>query len=216
MVRMRPWLALLPLVYLPGAVHAHDLSLDVTQHDLDVKLDSGVYTTTVARIGLRYFETLGENFEAGLFGGYLDIDPDHEPATEQMTLTGNYAGIEARTWLHRDRNLELPVVASFGWNQADDQKNGQDTQWRWREFRVEAGVAWTVGALRFSGGGRYLDWDGEETAKGPIQHTEDIRLDKGAGAYAGIEYLTGDGGRIGLFGDGGAESGVRVSFATRF
>jgi len=197
-------------------ISAFELQLAAT--DLEADYDDGPdETLRLRRIGIGFFESLGETVRLGARAGRIGFDQSGREATEGRDPSGHFAGLEfSGAWPARSA-WRAALEANWRYTSGDeaDDEGSVEVEWQTIELRPAVWFAPTD-HLAFRFGVSAIAVDGTEKRRNGVRRTVDFKAEETAGAFAGLEYHRTDGDMISLRLRGGNPAGLALSFEHRY
>lgn len=196
---------------------ALDVRFGVQRETGELHYDDGRETEiSHTRIEATLYQTGLRWFQPGLYlaTGWTSLDGD--PATDGLDPAGESLGLRLLSEVPFGAGLTWVGRGAYTYHGLDDEAGGTTLELKWYELDLRTGLAWTMERIVLSGGGYYLDIDGEEQISGDVSRTRDFGLDEHVGVWAGLGVRVEPAGRVQLYVQTGPRASVGVRFARRF
>jgi hypothetical protein len=209
--------AFLLLALLP-AVQAEELHIALYAQRDEATLRSGGadVETDTGRLGVTLTGIYSPYVDANLDVAHVSLTQTGNPATQGMSLGGQYGGVTLRFWPLRSGHLDGWVQGDYSAQSVSGSNNGQNTKLDWYDSGVSAGLVLRMGAVDLHGGARYGNLSGDEIASGTLVHTRSISVENKTTSWVGADLYVDRSGTIGIIYDSGGRRGLSVRFARRF
>ncbi len=198
-----------------GARERLDVSLDVTREISDFRYEDDLRVENrYTRLGASIRQREIRWFQPGLTGGVGWASQSGDPATEGYSLSGHWAGLDARSEWPLAGGLSLIGEVAWIYNQVEGTEAGDTVEATWYETRARAGLVGRVDRFIPEGGAIWQDIDGER--RRPGRETSRFEADRATGAYAGAALRLDRTGRVGVYAQTGGRRALEVRFSRRF
>lgn len=172
--------------------------------------------TRVGRLGVTFTGIYNPHLEASLDLGHAELTQSDNPATQGMSLYGQYGGVALRGWPLRSTFLEVWLGVDYTVLSVSGNNNGQETKVEWDDGGVAAGLVLHVGHVDLLAGVRQASLTGDEIASGTLHYTRSLSLEDEMSYWGGLDLYVDRTGTIGLRVSGGARPGIALRFARAF
>jgi hypothetical protein len=173
--------------------------------------------TRIGRFGVSITSVYSPYLDGSLDIGHASLTQGGNPATQGMSLPGEYMGIAVRAWPLRSCYLDAWVQGDYTFLSVSGTSGGQSAEIELDEAGVSAGVVVHAGPVDMVAGVQQASVSGDEIASGAVTYTRSVRLEDKTTVWAGVDLLVDDrGGTIGVLFSSGGRSGIALRFARRF
>lgn len=208
---------LLWLLALPAAL-AEEVAAEVYGQRDEMTLRSGEtdVDTRITRLGVVLTGIYNPHLDGSLDIGHADLTQTDNPATQGMSLTGQYLGVALRVWPLRSAYLDAWLQGDYTYYSLSDGIAGQETAIDWQDRGLAAGVVAHMGRVDLHGGVRRGHLSGDEVANGTLTYTRGVSRTDDTSAWLGLYLHVEPGGTIGAMVERGGRRSVSVRFAYGF
>lgn len=173
--------------------------------------------TRIGRFGVSITSVYNRYLDASLDIGHASLTQAGNPATQGMSLPGEYMGIAVRAWPLRSRYLDAWVQGDYTFLSVSGTSGGQGVEIELDEAGASAGLVVHAGPVDLLAGVHHASVSGDEIASGTVTYTRSVRQEDKTTVWGGVDLLVDDrGGTIGVLFSSGGRSGVALRFARRF
>ncbi len=206
------------LLSLLSAAQAEELHIALYAQRDEATLRSGGadVETDTGRLGVTLTGIYSPHVDANLDVAHVNLTQTGNPATQGMTLGGEYVGVGLRLWPLRSRHLDAWVRGDYGYQTVTGSNAGQETEINWYDSGLSAGLVAHFGKVDFHAGARQGSLSGDEVASGTLTYTRDIELKDRTTTWVGMDLHVDAGGTIGFVYASGGHRGLSLRFGRRF
>lgn len=199
-----------------------DFSLWFSSTTIDFQTPARQAQLNLDRVGFALREQAVTGFRYALLLGYAFSDDSEQAETQGLDLAGQYIGVElaypilSAPSLNR-QTLEILGSGRFIYQRTEAATALQTVSQRWREsalglslwYRVNVAVAVVLEAA-------YLDVGVAQQASGQITRNSDLANQTPVERRIGLDFFTGAGGWVGVYGSFGYSRGLQLKFQRKF
>ena len=193
--------------------------LHVVREDLEADYDDGADAETLRlrRLGISFYEALGDSSRAGVRLGRIGLGQSGRAATEGFDPVGYYAELDFAGAWPADGRLQAAFGASWRYASVSDSDETTEVEidWETLELRPALRLALTP-RVALALGASAIEVDGSERVRAATRRTTDFSADESGGAFLELDYLPARDDRISLRLRGGNPEGLSLTFAHRY
>ena len=189
-------------------ISSADVRFENRERQLQLNLDRvGVELREQAETGLRYAALLG----------YAFVDDIQQPETQGLDLSGQYIGVELAYPLRVADKMEIQGVGHFIYQRVDGVRDDQEVSQRWRESAIGMSIWYRqTESVAFWLETQYVDVELSQQASGLVTRNAEFENSDTLSSRLGIDFSTGSGGWVGLYGSFGHNRGMQLKFQRKF
>lgn len=206
-----------PLVPADNSGSTLDFSLRFARAEIPLEYAGRNQDGTASWLGVSLRELVSPRVTLGMYGGYAWLSQTGNPVTAGVDLDGYHAGVSLHALLLPGKKASLFGALDYSYQKTEHEGDVQKVVIDWTQTQAQLGVMLTLTRYwRFYGGGSYGKIDGEERARGTVNHTLPFERDARSGGFLGIDLNVEMDGYIGVELRSGYMRGGEIYFKRRY
>jgi len=194
-----------------------DFSLRFARTKLPLDYAGRTQDSTNSWLGVSVREQVSPRVTLGMYGGYAWLSQTNNPVTAGIELDGYHAGFSLHAVLLSGQRASVFGALDYSYQKMDHEGETQEIVIDWTQAQAQLGATLTLSPRwRFYAGGSYGKIDGEERARGAVNHTLDFERGARAGGFIGLDLNVEADGYIGVELRSGLTRGGEIYFKRRF
>ncbi len=189
------------------------------REDLEADYDdsAGTETLRLRRLGISFYEALGDSVHAGVRLGRVGFGQSGRAATQGFDPVGYYAELDFAGAWPADGRLQAAFGASWRYASVDDGDETTQVEIDWETLELRPAIRLVLTPrLALALGASAIAVDGSERLRAASRSTTDFSADEAGGAFLELGYLPARDDRITLRLRGGNPEGLSLTFAHRY
>lgn len=206
-----------PLVPMDNSGSTLDFSLRFSRTKIPLDYAGRTQDSTNSWLGVSVREQVNPRVTLGMYGGYAWLSQTNNPMTAGIELDGYHAGFSLHAVLLPGQRASLYGALDYNYQKMDHEDDTQEVVIDWTQSQAQLGATLTPSPRwRFYAGGSYGKIDGEERARGAVNHTLDFERGARAGGFIGLDLNVEVDGYVGVELRSGLTRGGEIYFKRRF
>lgn len=206
-----------PLVPADNSGSTLDFSLRFARAEMPLDYAGRTQDGTNRWLGVSLREQVGKRVTLGIYGGYAWLTQTGNPVTAGIELDGYHAGFSLHAVLLPGQKASLYGALDYSYQKMDHEGEAQEVVIDWTQAQTQLGAMLALAdRWRLYGGGSYGKIDGEERARGAVNHTLDFERGARAGGFIGLDLNVETDGYVGVEYRSGLMRGGEIYFKRRF
>ena len=194
-----------------------EFSLSIQNLTTDFKFPTRSYQVKMDQAGIRWYESLGEYFHAGLEVGYVDMSQIDNPLVSAQFSSGQFAGIRLRFLPYNQAHISVSLNLNYRYSKTKADGLSQESEFAWHEtlFSTEMELK-PSNKVSLIVSAEYQDLAGEQRDSGNVSELTQFSNSKQQGYQVALNYKPYVNADIGIESFSGYRRGGGVYFRRKF
>ena len=175
------------------------------------------YLSSVHRIGIHWYETFSDSFQAGLEVGYLELLQAQNPQLSAQVSTGEYAGLLFRFLLINKDPFAFNIKLNYRYNRTKNTREQPESEFVWSESLLVNELHYKItDKTKLSLAAEYQLTDGSLRSTTSTSTLKTFNTQNSYGVRLGLKYRLSQTEVIGFDWLDGYQTGGKIYFGRSF